>query len=261
MTDTTAGTATLNCGVRYTLKTVAQNAVQGDNSKIDSIERGAGAALNADGTVSFTPTDATYYLKVVGSQHGVVEFRILNIDNNAYRYASGLAAEQGWNLTGVDWNGTTANESVITVAASGRFTDEVHFRSNGTDTDFADFGYWILIDANTSAWNEPTVKLDGVTLVDNKGQMTTAENRLLGSLYEYAYKVHGDVTDSEHVARLEFSAVSGINPSDLNSPTFALASIGHFKATSSSAVLEGAATDAATAAAVYTIQTANLHIA
>jgi len=259
VTDTTSGSATLNCGETYTFKLVSADGNNQDNAKITGIEQGIGATWNPDGSVTFTPAAATYYLKVVGSKHGVLEFRVWGVDNGAYRYWN-VGNVNGWNLTGAYANGTTSNSTTLSVGSGGRFTDEVHFRANQTDTNVADFGYWVMIDAATSVWNEPTVKLDGITLTNQKGLMNPDENRQYGSTYEYAYKIDGKITDSEHILRIEFSAISGIDPTATNSPVVAIAPIGAYKATSSNTVNIAACKDDSAATAVFALQSLTLGV-
>lgn len=263
VTDTTQGTAALNCGETYTFKLVSADGNNGDNAKITGVESN-NAQLNGDGSVTFTPTASAFYLKPVSSKHGVVEFRVFNVDNNGYRYKAGGASGAGntndWQLTGQTFNGTTSENSSITVGSGGRFTDEIHFRANQTDVDAADFGYWLFVDADTADWNEPTVKLDGAVLLNQKGSLTPDESRQFGSTYEYAYKIPGKLTDSEHVLRTEFVALSGVNPAAADSPTVLIAPIGAFKATASNQVLVGAAKDDSSATKVFTSQSLTLHI-
>lgn len=254
-------TVTLNCGETYTLKAVSASGNRGDNANIYAIEEGAGAYLSG-GIVTFTPQAATYYIKVVGSMHGVPEFRIYNLDNAGWRYTEYTATSGNvntWQLTGKAFNGTTSENATVDVGSGGSFTDEIHFRSNETLTDVSDFGYYILVDASTAVWNEPTVRLDGVVL--SKAALVSDEARQFSSTYEYAYKVDGKITDAEHVLKVEFKALSGINPAEANSPTIAIAPIGAFKATASNAVKIGAAKDDSSASVVFTTQTATLNIA
>ena len=102
ITDTTAGTATLNCGEEYELKLVRTDANAGDSSRLTGIA--AGSIPNAkivDGNAVFTPIGPTATVNLVGAQHGVLEFRAFDVDNNAFMFDDGDSSATDLELDGV----------------------------------------------------------------------------------------------------------------------------------------------------------------
>lgn len=87
ITDTTAGSATLDCGTTYRLRLVRQNANEGDNSKITSLvtpKDGSAQIIDNGQAVEFLPTGRSYSLKVMAERHGVLEFKAYDNVQSAY---------------------------------------------------------------------------------------------------------------------------------------------------------------------------------
>jgi hypothetical protein len=263
VTSGTATTATLRCGEKYIGRVVSADGNRGDNARIRSADPSTvGTSVNADGTFTVTASGPDMYAKLVGSFHGVPEFRVWNEDNGAWRYL-GVASDEGnnnnWALTGGVYNGTTSENSTISVGAGGRFTDTIHVRANETVTDALDFGGYVLVDAATATWNEPTVSHNGAKL--SRVTLLPDEARQFSGTYEYAYKINGPLTDTEHTLKTEFVAVTGQNPTETNSPGVAIAGIGAVKSINGNSILYQAAQDNAAATRVFTLQSITLGVA
>jgi len=261
-TMTSSGaTKTLNCDETYTLKFISTDGNNGVNAKITGIEQGPGSVLNSDGTVTFTPIGSNYYLKVDGSKHGVLQAKLFDIDNNAYAYAMKGSPTQGaYELTGTTFVTSAANATFSISTTDTEQQVKIYYRVNQTDTRYDDYGYWILIDANSSVFNEVTVKVDGVLLTDQKGSINSYENRNFGSTYEYAYKLDNRVVDTDHELYLDIRALDGVEPGSGDDIVITFQPIGAFKATSSNAIKYAMVTDASTPANVFTSQTYTLNI-
>lgn len=137
ITDTTAGTVTLDCGKTFILRLVSADGNKGDNSRIWAVESGKGAEILSDtGAVKFTTTGASYTLRVVGSRHGVLEFRAKDRINDAFMYDSSDASNTDWELDGVTFTSTTDNSTATAVGTGGRFEVTLYYRTNETTTQF-----------------------------------------------------------------------------------------------------------------------------
>jgi len=249
-------TKTLNCDETYTLNFVSSDGNNGVNAKITGIEQGPGAVLNSDGTVTFTPIGNNYYLKADGSDHGVLQVKPFDIDGNAFVYPKEGSPTQGdYELTGTTFVKDSSNTTFTLSTTDPEQQFKIFFRVNQTDTRFDDFGYWILIDLNSSVFNEPTVKVNGVLLSDQKGQFNTYENRQFGSTYEYAYKLDNKVVDTDNELYIDVRALDGVEVGSGDDMATTFQSIGAYKATSSNTVKYGLTKDDSTATKVFTSQT------
>jgi hypothetical protein len=258
ITDTTAGTATVNCGEQYTLKLVRQDANKGDNSRITEILPGsvAGATV-VDGAAVFTPLAPNVALNIKGSQHGVLEFRAFDKDNNGFMCDSDASCT-AWEADGVVFESTT-NATALAVGSGGEINIELYYRANETVTNFNDFGYWILIDAGTTIWNIPSCRLDGALLTDQKGTFNVNEARQFSG-YEYAYRIDGDVRDSQHTLACNFKALAGVNPGATDDIEIDFAAIGQFLGTDGVTVKRSAADDTSSSAVVFTVMDTKIDI-
>lgn len=265
ITDTTAGTATVNCGETYILKLISADGDQGDNSRIEGIIA-AGSIPNAklvDGGVQFTVDAPNVALNIVGSQHGVLEFRMYSDSNNALMYDSGDATNTDWETDGVTFESTTNNATATAIGSGGEVEITLQFRSTRTTTDFSDFGYWILLDEPTTEYVNPRCDLNGVALMDSKdstsgGRKFSSSEAIAFSGYEYAYYLDKPVIDSTNKVHCLVKAISGVDASTDVQIDFA--AVGQSVANDGVSIQRGANDDDASATTIFAIQDTTLDV-
>ncbi len=252
VSDTTAGTATINCGETYTMAIVRADANNGDNSRLEKVINGAGATIEG-GVVKFQPLQSTYSLRLGARQHGTLEFRARDVDAGQNVYDSSDAITTDFEGDGVLFESVTSNTSAIAVGAGGSLHYEIEARSSGIDTDFNDYYTLVLVEAPVTTWKTPTVKIDGVKMTDVKGQLTTEEARQYSG-YEYVYKIDKPILDGSEGMKVDvlLEALSGTDPS--TDPEVDFASAGRFLSTDGINTKVGAADDTSSTAVVFTVQ-------
>lgn len=257
--DTTAGSiSNVNCGEEYTLEIVRADGDGADNSRITSVLLGPGAVVE-DGKVRFKPTGATYSLRVAVSQHGVLEFRAFDQDNNGYIYDTSDATATDYETDGVTFSSTTANATATAVGAGGSLHWVIDARSTAADTDFNDFYTLILVEAPVATWEEPTIKVDGVKVADVKGSLTSDEEKAFSN-YEYIYKIDKSILDGNDGIKVDvyFKAIDGVDPS--TDPEMDFASAGRFLSKDGVSTKVGAADDTSSSTVVFAVQDTTLNI-
>ena len=223
VTDTTAGSVTLDCNTPYTLKLVRTNADLGDNSRILALDSANEGASVSDGTLTFTPTGQRYDIGFQGSQHGLLEFRLFDSNNNAFNYDDNDATNTDYEADGIRFNSTTSGTAATEIATGEDRTWKLYFRANNSISEFNDQGTLILIEGATTVWKTPVCNLDSGTqglrdsdgnLVDIKGSGTTTEEEKALSAYEYMYLIPADVkvSSNQHILTCTFDALDGVNP-------------------------------------------------
>lgn len=253
--DTTAGTATLNCGEEYVFKLVASNSDGGDNSEITAASANGGTVHLEDGGVRVKATRGNMAINLVGSIHGVVEARLFSNTNNAYFYDTGDAATTDYEVDGTTFISTTDNATETAVGSGGQFEATLEYRATSAVRDASDFGYWVMLDAIPATWQEPSCYLDGVKLTNSKGSFTSKESQQFSG-YEYAYKVDGKIIDDLHYIRCNFKALAGVNPATGGTDDLQvdMVAIGNTLANDGVSIQRGAADDDSSATVTYTVQ-------
>lgn len=252
VTDTTAGTATINCGEKYTFKLIAADGDQGDNSKVASLSGvSGGTAKVVDGGVELTASKGQMTMNMVGAKHAVIEARLFSNSNNAYFYDTGDAATTDYEVSGITFSSTTDNTTATAVGSGGQFETSLEYRSTRATTDFSDFGYWILLDADASDYDKPSCYLNGGLLTNAKGQMTEKESQQF-SAYEFAYKADGKVIDDLSYLRCNWKALAGVDAdADVK---IGMAAIGNTLANNGVSIQRGATDDDSSATVSYAVQ-------
>jgi len=172
-------------------------------------------------------------------------------------------------VDGVTFTSTTGNTTAMAVGESGDISIDLQFKSNSTDGDFNDQGYYILVEAPITVWGTPILTLNGVELVDIKaaGVLDDKENALW-SAYEHIYFVEADklddrtnsIRDSAKTLKFQIKAQGGVNPGASDDIEIDFASKGAVKQTLGGKVRVSGATDASVASAVFTVQDVKLDI-
>ena len=251
--DTTAGSYTINCGEEYELSLLASDSDGGDNSKILSILSYSGmvsAPVIRDGKVVFTPNRGTVVLTVGSSQHGTMESRWYDLDAAGWIYNGAPYDNDGtdYEATGVIFQ-STVNATAKAVGTNGELNYRGDIRADSIDEEFCDYYCLFLAEAPVATWQAPILKVDGITLTDAKGTLTTNEEKLFSS-YEYIYKYNGKIDYNGVSVEYKLRANSGVDPS--TNPDLDIAGAGNFLSVDGTAVKNGAASDDSTSTIVYT---------
>ena len=253
ITDTTSGSKTLDCGATYYICPVSADGYGGDNSKIYNIVSGNAQIVSYNGAqcVKITTKGASMSLTVGGSRHGALEFRVFDLLNNDYVYASAASSALTYQTGDTTYKTTTSNSSANAVGTAGELHYKVEFRANATNHDWADQGFYILVDASTTKWNIPTVVLDNIELTDVKGSLTTEEAAAYSD-YEYVYRVDKEVVNKLHYLDFYIKALSGVNPGASDDVKIKFAPIGQYLSVDGITVKKGAIKDDSSKTAVFT---------
>jgi hypothetical protein len=261
ITDTTAGSATLDCLQTYRLYLVSADGDEGDNAKIVKVVSGAGAVVGEGGKyVEFTPSGRSYTLKLGGERHGVLEFKMFDNVNNGWMFDTVDATAGDYEVEGTQFNTTTTGDADLTVGAIDEVDVTLYFRSTKTNTSFDDFGYYILIEAGTdtaTVWQKPTLTLNGVQI--ESVALAGDEARQFQS-YDWAFFVpNNDISDAQNTLRINMKPQTSQNPStDLQ---WDFAAVGQFLSVDGSSIKQGAARDDTSATVVFAVQDSGLNIA
>lgn len=208
ITDTTAPTAsTIVCGEKYAFKPVAADGANGDNSRILSVASGD-AEVDEDGNLIFVADSSNEYIDVYMGQHGTIEMRAFDNVNNGFMYDNADSSNSDYETTGVTWTSTTNNATAYSEANGLDITFTV--RSTGSDTNFNDLGFWILLDDfSTNVWEEPVVKVDGVKVEEASDLMNSDEKKAFDG-YEYVYFVSADKDVKDSPDYIEVRVISSL---------------------------------------------------
>ena len=254
VTDTSSGAVTLDCGKKYTTKVVSSSGAGGDASLLTGTDLGE----VKDGDVVFNACGAGSVFTVQGKQHGLWEVRAYDLVNNDYLLNqsnhSGLVYHQG---TPLNFTSTGSNTTGTAIGAGQEFHVRIDLRATVDDQDVNDRGVYVLVDAATTRWKEPTVKLDGASLSNVKSTLNPDEAATYSN-YEYVFKIPAErkVTQNEQ-AQVDFSmfAQGGIDPTNADRPLIDFAPVGQYISTGTNSVLKvGSAQDDSAKTAVHTLE-------
>jgi len=256
ITDTTAGTLIIDCGYEYVIKGVSADGNKGNSSRFYDVV--SGNAEIVDGELVFYANKASLNIVINSRQHAVLEMRMFDNINDAYMYDSGDNTNKAWELDGITYTSTTDNATAYTEADGIDFTLEA--RANESDTDFNDFGTYILLDKfDTNIWETPSVSVDGSSVSDITDQLTSSEKRGLNA-YDYIYGFDKPVLDGQDGidVRVTSELLAGASASeDLE---IDLASKGAYSSIDGISVLRGSNKDDTSNTVVFAIQDTSVDI-
>lgn len=262
-TDTTSGSVTLTWGKQYLVKTLSTSGAAGDGSWLKS---GSSDAWKGDnnGNLIYSACGTAKTETILSYQHGLRETRVFDVINNNYLINNGTTAATSW-ITGtpLNFSSTTSNSTATAVGAGGEVHVIQYLRATVDDQNVNDRGIYVLIDADTSDWNTPTVKIDGAVAKDVKGELSS-DAKAAYSAYEYVYLISADRVISQQKdiqIDLDMFALSGYNPTGADSPIIALAPIGQYASTYQNNVLKvDSVQDDSARTVVHTLETTTLSI-
>jgi hypothetical protein len=249
MTDTTAGTMTFACGKKYVGKIVSTDGNGGDSAKILSV---SGDAKVVSGNVEILADISTKSITLYTAQHATLEARMYDNKNTGLMFDSSDASALDYETDGATFTSTSDNATAYDETTG--VDVKLQVRATSADTDFNDFGVYVLLDGfDTSVFETPSVYLDNGQLNDVKGQLSVYESRAYSG-YDYVFKFDKRVQDSGDGVEVKVvgTLISGATAgSDLQ---IDLASIGAYKSISSDEVKAGSVRDDATTTTVYAVQ-------
>ncbi|MFW5793864.1 MAG: hypothetical protein ACOCV1_00040 [Bacillota bacterium] len=254
LTDTTDGTATLTCGNTYLVEVISTDGDGGDSAEI--LAGPQGVEITDDGSAIFTACGDGENIVFNMNQRGVPEVRARDVINDGflYDYSSDEDASDYETTDGVVFTSTSGNTTNYTIDSSGEFHIIQYIRANSDDTDFNDLGIYVLIDASSSVYEEPTVKIDGV-VAENAKEELNSDEAIAYSDYEYVYKIGKDrqVTKNNPLSvEVNGFALSGVNPAVGDDISIDYAVIGKYASTSETNTIKiGAVKDDSSKTQVY----------
>lgn len=275
ITDTTSPTATtINCGFTYRCKGVSSNtnAFPGDDysgigANILALRNGPSGTAVSNGELTFSAVDPNVNIDVSGIKLGFVEARLYDKNYASYVYGgSGTASKTKGNWIrgngimsefGNYTNNRTASTGVgAMLLGTGEGLDlELDLRTNDTQVRVGDFGYWLFVDASTTKWEVPTVRVNGKSILSTCAARTDAETKAYSG-EEYCYYVTDVMKKSEYTI-VDFSVdpTTGTNPATTDSINVTLAIVGGFQSTADNTnVMRGAVKDDSSFTQVYTLE-------
>lgn len=260
ITDTTAGSVSLDCGKRYAVKILSVNGAGGDQSRIRSIVGNPSGVkdtkVNDNGVLTFTATGSQGSFTAGSHQKGNFETRVKDIVNDGFVSFVGGNTTGIWNSTdGVNWTSTVQTEKGIAVGVGGEYHIILYMRSTNADRNANDYGTYVLAEATTSTFNTPVAKIDGVTAADIKDSGLNPDEVKAYSAYEYVYlipKTKNMLSNNEVAFDYQIFASGGQNPNG-NPLDLDLATIGSYTSVTDANLLKiGAVDDSSSRADVYT---------
>lgn len=258
ITQTSDDGTNLPCGETFVCKGTSSDGIKGDHANFQSIL--TGDASVSDGVVTFTTSGSNMRIDIGSTLHGVVQARLY--DNSKAAFCFDSSTDTSSNAAGTWINTTkifqsTTNQTALAVGTGGNLDLCMDFHVYAhTDEQFSDFGWYLMIDANTNIWDTPVVTVDGVTLSDYKGSLNTDEAKAY-SAEEYVYKITNPDSAIKNVdyarACISISALAGVDPTtDIN---VTIASVGAYTGTSQPSIVKrGSVKDDASQTAVFTKQ-------
>lgn len=229
-TNTNGGSLTVACGKKILLKAIRSDGDHGDNSRFVSVVSGP-AVVTPEGDLLVSVGQPYVHIKAKMVQHGIMQARAYDMKETAWIYSilapGGTATE--WISTPANFQSPT-NDTDYAVGSGGELHVKYYVRSTRIDTNFNDRGWCIIYNAATSAWDTPTVKINGVTVADSKASLTSDESRKYGA--EATNGVYcSDVNpllNSEVSIEVDQFALPGVDPTGLHNITMTILSRGQF---------------------------------
>ena len=270
ITDTTEGTVGLNCGERYTFKSASTGTAalgqDADNSKVlEAISENI--VVNPDGSFTFSALTRLDRVEFKLSQHALPEARIYHLSNNTYLLNSttditnpGAGSYAAGNTAEIFQGTPNATTGVVSAAPINIGTDEqlelrMDIRAQGgTDVDFNDFGWWLLVDwPSATVYGTPSLKIEGVTQTSNCATMNTEESSSFSGT-DFCYKLDLPIQRANPTSlSWIFITASGQNPGAADDINITMAAIGNYVTTlGGTTVKQGAIRDDSARTSVYT---------
>ena len=266
ITDTTSGAVTLTCAKRYAVKTLSVSGAGGDPSRFrELIGTPSGvknAKVNDAGVLIFTAVGDRGAITAGAWQTSLIENRVYDFINVGYidHNSSGEPGTiNGWNATTLgNWSKVGNNTLGTDVGSGGEYHIRLEIRSAEQQRDVNDNGVYALVEASTSTFDSPTVKIDNVVVSDVKDTGLNPDEVKAYATYEYAYLISPDKKMRKNTqVDLDFDifASGGQNPDGATDLKIDLASRGSFASVSDGNLYKsGSVDDSSSRVAIHTLK-------
>ncbi len=148
---------------------------------------------------------------------GRISYKAKDILNDGWTYANAGTATNTYTAGPITFRGTANNFTAVSIATDGQLNYDFWMQTPAA-TQFGEneLPLYIAVDADTTDYQQPTLRLDNTVLTDvkkNDGELNAVDLSML-SAYEYVYKVPDSMRFSNVPRILDFSvqAKSGVNP-------------------------------------------------
>jgi len=262
ITDTTAGAVTLTCGKSYDVKVLSVSGAAGDQSRIRTSSHGT---VSDEGVVTFMATGDGERLTFGMHQQGVIEMRVFDLINDGFVFANGEASATAYISTdGANWTNTNTDDAPTVVGTAGEWHQKLFVRATVTDQNVNDLGTYVLIDASTTVWDTPTVRIDGAIATDIISTGLNPDEVKAYSTYEYAYlidKSNNIVNNKEIIVDVSIFALAGTDPTEADDIAIDHATIGRYSSITGANVLKvGSVDDSSLRTSVYALHDADFAV-
>src|SRR3990167_3007491 len=163
ITDTTSGSVTLTCGETYDVKILSTGTSTrtGDGGRIRSLSA-SGSVINDDGSATFLAKGDGETLTIGTNEWGTLELRVYDNDQASFVQhpdggSSNYSFIDGENFTGSGVNG-------FDVDSGGEINLNYDLRAYNSSLAYNEYGVYILVDADTSLYDVPTIRVDGAVV-------------------------------------------------------------------------------------------------
>lgn len=247
ISDTTNPSATnLKCGTEYQFKLVATDGASGDNSRIEKV---IGPGSVSDGVLNFKAEGSDMAFQLYNSQQATIEAKVYSNIDSGY-LCNGDDSCLDYELDGVALQ-STVNGTVYNEANGIDVTYKI--RAVESDTNWNDFGTYVMLELPTNVWDTPTVWVDGQKLTDMKAQLNADESKAWSG-YEYVYFFDQPILDGgEGVdVRVAVDLAAGVASATAD-PEVDFSARGAYLSTDGASVKRGAVMDDSTQTIVRTV--------
>jgi len=183
----------------------------------------------------FVAVGSTAQVDVVGQAFDTLQFKVEDKVTGGQKYFD----ISGCGTTGTGWHAFTGAQCVaqnnagtgtsLTLAADDYIWAWVYLKTNHTKHVFGEEGLnvWLLVDADTSSWQEPETKLNnGAMIINAKSELANDDKRKYND-NEYAYLL-GQFNGRSQYIDFYLRTVEGVNPSTGVDPILEICSEGRY---------------------------------
>lgn len=258
LSDLTAGTLSsgVDCGSTYRIRLVSAS---GKGTLVDKV---IGGKVVDGGKAVEIIAGVSNNVEITTKDVSGVKVKVYDNNLRGDVYDGSDAVATDYETTTATFKSTTNNATAMAIGLGESLDVTMNMKAVTAYNDVADLGMYILIDAPTSEYETPVVKLNGNVLSEATG-LSASEDKAY-SAYEYIYKVNAVAgqaliaynTDTK--LQIEMGTVSSVDAS--TDVVVAIAPIGGVQDTTSSNMVYGSVDNSASRTAVYALQTFTLDL-
>lgn len=251
LSQTTNTETTVNCGDTYRLRLESSD---DSNARIDGVRSGDGASVSSNNRhIQFTAKGAVYNLEFDSAKRGSLLVRAFDLQNNGFVFTDTAANANSYQAAGVTFQSTQDNATATALGEGDLLDWRFDIKADSSSVDANDFGIYMLVDASTNVYEEPSVRFDGQTLQDVTGSLDTFERRAF-SEFEYVYRLDGAIENRDRSLSFSIQSLADVTPTASDDIQISFAGIGAVKQTAGNSMRYAATNDASSPQAVFTQQ-------